>query len=773
MICNRLRLSFQCWGLLPRTAFTIGWMAVVAGTLSLAVTAAVTRVRAEGNAARDLGELLDTVESTVSIACFVEDSVLAAEVARGILKNSKVLGVVIRAGDRELARNYRVVPGSAETAESTMFASPADEGRQVRRVASPFDPAQSVGEIVLDPDPAAISRHATGDVRFVGLLFGLQWLVVGLGLLVLVLRSVVRPIQAISARLHEMDAEAGEQLVAPGGQDKTEIGRLVADINALACRLVAAIERATGQARMLQAAKEQVDAQARQLEAKNVALARAMQVQEEVERIARHDLKTPLGSIAAVPALLRRSRQPSEEEEALLSMVENSARRVLRMVSLSLDLFRMEEGSYAFAPKVVDLAALVRAVARDLTEEAAARAVELRIVGCERPVFVHAEEILCYSILANLTKNAVEAAPAGTAVDISICASASVCLRIHNEGAVPLPVRASFFEKYATFGKERGTGLGTYSARLMARVQRGELTMATSDDAGTTLTLNLPPPPAEKIAGAAGAAGIGGAELEALRILLVDDDPDNTLIMKRFLPSPPLEVETAGNGWEAVEACRRRRPDVVFMDLEMPVMGGFEALRRIRALQAERGDVPSRVVAFSAHDDEASRLRSVAAGFDLHLGKPTSREEILALLAGADACGLGAVVASAPLPEATVWVDEDLVEAIPGFLESRRRLVAQLRRSLQSGDRGSLRQLAHKLKGSFSMYGFKWAAQISRELEDDHLTADLGFLTLHIDALELHLAHVKVRPRTCGRDVSPPFFGEVEDGVSEKKDSCD
>lgn len=734
----------------------VSWMAVVAGAFSITATMSVIRDRAERNAARELGELFDTVESTVRIACFVEDQALAAEVVRGMLKNSKVLGVAIRAGGRELARSYRAFPDAAGAVPE--FGGFAIGQRLTRRVTSPFNAAQTVGEIVLDPDPVAISEHAAEDVKFVGLLLGAQWVVLGGGLLVLVLLNVVRPIKAVSDRLHRMDAESGERLVPPVGQAGTEIGRLVADINALASRLVAAIDYATGQASQLQEAKEQVDAQAMQLEARNVTLARAMQVQEEVERIARHDLKTPLNSIAAIPAILRRKRQPDGDEEALLLMIESSARRVLRMVSLSLDLFRMEEGSYVFYPKAVDIAALVRGVTQDLAEEAQGKAVAFQIAEHEPQVLVQAEEVLCYSILANLVKNAVEAAPAGTPVRISIETGDHVRLSIHNDGAVPPPVRASFFEKYATYGKSQGTGLGTYSARLMARVQRGDLAMETSDQAGTTLRLELQPLPAGEAPAADPAAlaasPSAGEAIPALRILLVDDDPDNVLIMKLFLPSPPLQVETAGNGRQALEMCKQWRPDVIFMDLEMPVMGGFEALKWIRALQAERREAPSRIIAFSAHDDEASRQCSVAAGFDQHLSKPCSQDEIRVLLTGDGFRGDRTDAVSEVLPEATVWVDEDLVEAIPGFLESRRALVALLRQSLATGDRESLRQLAHKLKGSFGMYGFKWGAQICRELEDKHRSAGLKSLALQVDALEQHLAHVKICPRPLGRGVS-------------------
>lgn len=758
MIGKRLLADLPRRGLFQKTAFTIAWMAVLAGVFSIALTMAVTRDRAEENASRELGELLDTVESTVRIACFVEDQTLAAEVVRGMLRNSKVLRVEIHAGGRELAHSDRFAEQAAQTRPIPQAAAYVAERRLIRRVSSPFNAQQIVGEIALDPDPAAISRSVAGDVQFVSLLLGVQWVALGGGLLLLIVLSVVRPIKMISDSLHRMDAESGEQLMPPRGLEKTEIGRLVVDINELARRLVAAIRQATEQTRLLHDAKEQVDGQKRQLEEKNTELARAMRVQEEVERIARHDLKTPLNSIAAIPELLRRHRQPDKDEEALLAIVERSAKRVLRMVSLSLDLYRMEVGRYAFRPQALDLAAQVLAVTQDLAKEAEAKALDFRIARDDFPLLVRGEETLCYSILANLLKNAVEAAPPGSPVRISLAAGDPVRLRVHNEGAVPVPIRASFFEKYTTYGKSDGTGLGSYSARLMARVQGGELTMDSADDSGTTLTLELQPMPQQGLAGetplaprAALPVVLGADAIPALRILLADDDPDNLLIMKLFLPSPQLVVETASNGREALEACRRQRPDVIFMDIEMPVMDGFEALQRIRTLQAERGEAASRIVAFSAHDDEASQRCCGAAGFDLYLSKPSSQNEILELLRGKTGRGGRTAAVSTALPDAVVCVDDDLFDAIPGFLESRRTLATALRHALAAQECEQLRQLAHKLKGSLGLYGFDWAARICGDLEYHYSSADPKAQGARIDALEQHLAQVKIcrRTRVC------------------------
>jgi two-component sensor histidine kinase len=166
------------------------------------------------------------------------------------------------------------------------------------------------------------------------------------------------------------------------------------------------------------------------------------------------------------------------------------------MVNLSLDLFRMEEGTYRLRAQAVDLGAIVQTVTRELQAHARSKQVRLALDLPREPVHAQGEELLCYSTLANLLKNALEASPDGGEVRITLRRSSdgdgdAVALDIHNAGQVALELRDRFFEKYATHGKAGGTGLGAYSARLMARVQRGSLRMR-SDEQGTTLSLRLP-----------------------------------------------------------------------------------------------------------------------------------------------------------------------------------------------------------------------------------------------------------------------------------------
>lgn len=493
--------------------------------------------------------------------------------------------------------------------------------------------------------------------------------------------------------------------------------------------------------------RRRLDALVRQLEAQNTALREAFRLREEVERIARHDLKTPLASIASVPGMLREHRAPDGMEDELLGMVEGAARRVLSMVNLSLDLFRMEEGTYRLRPQAVDLVALVRTVMRELQAHARSKDLRVSLEVPEEHLFAQGEQLLCYSTVANLLKNALEASPEGEEVRATLRRTVEasrdwMVLDIHNRGAVPEAVRSLFFEKYATHGKPGGTGLGAYSARLMARVQGGELRMQ-SGAQGTTLSLRLPLWQADlpQAAGDGPAmrrdAAAPVAALPAHDVLLVDDDAYNIVVLKNLLPCPPLTVRTAVNGRAALECVRAARPDVIFLDLEMPVMGGVEAVRQIRALQRARGEAPSFIAAFSAHDDEATRQQCLEAGFDLYLAKPASREEVLSVLRGEDPAG--GVARAAPHPAgaeaARVWVDAHLMALMPEFLASRRSLAQELAAAAAQGEREAVRAAAHKLAGSLAMYGFTEASRASLDLERAAPQAELAQLRAQCDAL--------------------------------------
>jgi len=230
----------------------------------------------------------------------------------------------------------------------------------------------------------------------------------------------------------------------------------------------------------------------------HIALQQAAKLKVDVERIVRHDVKTPLTCILSAPQLLLMADNLTDEQRDMLKRVEEAAYTVLSMINFSLDLFKMERGLYKARAEEVDLLPILYKILGAKEDAIASNKLgvvfrrEGATLGQHEEFTVMGEDLLCYSLFANLLSNAVEASQEGQAIHIDLAQGEWATVAIHNAGVVPASIRDRFFEKYATAGKERGTGLGTYSAMLIAKNQGGNIEMETSEDMGTTVTVTLP-----------------------------------------------------------------------------------------------------------------------------------------------------------------------------------------------------------------------------------------------------------------------------------------
>ncbi|MFP4213067.1 MAG: ATP-binding protein [Desulfohalobiaceae bacterium] len=230
----------------------------------------------------------------------------------------------------------------------------------------------------------------------------------------------------------------------------------------------------------------------------------AEQLQEEVQQMTRHDLKTPLNAIIGIPQLLLDEPNLTEQQKQMLGYIEESGNRMLNMINQSLHLYHMEMGSYELQPEQIDLLALIHRIQHDLENLLTQKRLVLSIqvqgqaAGPETQFFLLAEEGLCYTMLGNLLKNAVEASPQQAWISIQLESMPDKkIIRIHNQGAVPEEIQPRFFEKLVSKGKKDGTGLGTYSARLIARVHGGDIYLQSSQEQGTLISIYLPASPGQ------------------------------------------------------------------------------------------------------------------------------------------------------------------------------------------------------------------------------------------------------------------------------------
>ncbi|WP_319764159.1 PAS domain-containing sensor histidine kinase [Maridesulfovibrio sp.] len=221
---------------------------------------------------------------------------------------------------------------------------------------------------------------------------------------------------------------------------------------------------------------------------------KAEKMRDDIDHITRHDLKSPLNGIISIPEFMLQYSNLNDGDRKMLQKIEEAGYRMLNMINLSLDLYKMEQGKYEYFPSPVDLVKQVNRVLSDNRNLASLKKLNFHLCddsGNQPTAFiVQGEELLCYSMLANCIKNAMEASPQNGTVLISFHNS-PLKISVHNQGVVPEAIRDVFFDKFTTSGKSGGTGLGTYSAKLIAETLGGTIAMQTSADAGTTVSVTF------------------------------------------------------------------------------------------------------------------------------------------------------------------------------------------------------------------------------------------------------------------------------------------
>ncbi len=297
----------------------------------------------------------------------------------------------------------------------------------------------------------------------------------------------------IATAAEALRSGAFDYLIKPAG--KNAILRAVSN--------AATIKKLDDERRREQEAKERYRQELQEvvtrLTAANEQLRQAAAFREQVENIMRHDLKAPLCIIIGAPELIRMTPDKmTKEQSEWLKNIESAGRRMLDMINRSLDLFKIEQGMYTLRLEAIDLLSVAQEVVSHNTTLMRAKDLAVDMMVDDHPctktdVFVvQGERLLCYSMLGNLLKNALEASPTGESVTFRFKSDEPMVVSLRNQGSVPESIRDHFFQKFSTAGKKHGTGLGAYSARLIAELLGARISVDTSVPDFTTVVIGFP-----------------------------------------------------------------------------------------------------------------------------------------------------------------------------------------------------------------------------------------------------------------------------------------
>jgi len=220
---------------------------------------------------------------------------------------------------------------------------------------------------------------------------------------------------------------------------------------------------------------------------------RIERLRDDVHRMMRHDLKSPLVGIIGLAGLLLKGDDLTEKEREEIGMIQELGERMLGFIDRTRDLFQMERGSYELHPQEVNLLGILGRIEKELKPLALRKKANLvftlfgRRTSLKAEYVISGEEILLEMMFANLIKNGIEASPEGGTISVTINTMERPghmrlhLIDIHNMGVVPVDIREKFFEPYTTKGKEGGTGLGTHNALLIALAHKGDISFTTSE----------------------------------------------------------------------------------------------------------------------------------------------------------------------------------------------------------------------------------------------------------------------------------------------------
>ena len=390
---------------------------------------------------------------------------------------------------------------------------------------------------------------------------------------------------------------------------------------------------------------EDPEARIRALLARNAELASALRHRDEFLVSMSHELRTPLNAVLGLTdALLEGlAGDLSTMQRGWIADINASGTHLLGLINELLDLARIEAGRFDPHWQLVTPSELAEGAVRLVMGNAIARGVGLATaIVPELPAIV-TDARAARQILVNLLGNAVKFTPEGRAVRLEVHAgerAGTVVFAIVDEGiGIPPERLAEIFEPFVQLDGERdrhgpGTGLGLALSARMARELGGDIAVESVVGAGSTFRVTLGRPDGEDTAVVATGDTVGEVADQSVylrpgtRALVVDDSAENRETFGRYLRAKGFVVEVAVDGVEAVERAATWHPDVVLMDLQMPRLDGWQAMRTLRAhAVAEIARVP--IIAVTALAMPGDRERALEAGADAYLAKPVRMRELL------------------------------------------------------------------------------------------------------------------------------------------------
>ena len=455
-------------------------------------------------------------------------------------------------------------------------------------------------------------------------------------------RWLVRPIEELTEQIDAFDPKADVDNLATKHNAWLEVLRLQQQFATLAFKLTSNfkdLEQVNSENEALNQRLKQFNVQLEyQVNEKTdelikaVAVAnRASQAKSQFLANMSHEIRTPLNGIMGLTDILLNADDVKPEYRDQLQMIQQSAKNLLLILNDILDFSKIEAGALKLDITTVKIRQLISQIAHMFTETGVRPGVEFEfIMSASVPEAVLIDPLRLSQVINNLLSNAGKFTKVGKITMQVDYENGNLSLAIKDTGiGISKQQQSILFNEFtqadiSTTREYGGTGLGLVICKRIVQLMNGQLSLESEKDIGSCFTITLPVTIAEHVATADTQAIL--PDLTGIRLLLVEDNPINQIVISKMLAETHCELEIASDGEKALASLQQNKADIILMDCQMPVMDGYQCTAHIRSNREKFGDVT--IIAITANAFEDDQKRCLEVGMNDFIAKPVDRTQL-------------------------------------------------------------------------------------------------------------------------------------------------